>query len=67
MPAESALRAHPRVILTDHMAWYSEQSQVQLQISAAQSVAAICTGGIPASLANPEVLHNSSVLLGVPS
>jgi D-3-phosphoglycerate dehydrogenase len=53
----SPLRGHPGVLLTDHMAWHSEGSQVQLQTSAARSVAAVCTGGLPGSIANPEVLH----------
>ena len=43
--------------LTDHMAWYSEESQIQLQKTAAQEVVAVCTGGLPQSMANPEVLH----------
>jgi len=54
---ESPLRGHPKVVLTDHMAWHSEESQVQLQTSAARAVATVCTGGLPGSLANPEVLR----------
>ena len=57
LPADSPLRSHPRVVLTDHMSWYSEESQVRLQCSAAESVVTVCTGGLPGSLANPEVLH----------
>jgi len=53
----SPLRGHPGVLLTDHMAWHSEESQVQLQTSAARSLATACTGGLPGSVANPEVLH----------
>ena len=55
-PENSPLRHHPRIVLTDHMAWYSEESQVQLQLSAARSLATVCCGGLPGSLANPEVL-----------
>ena len=56
LPADSPLRAHLRMVLTDHMAWYSEESQVDLQVSAARSLATVCCGGLPGSLANPEVL-----------
>jgi D-3-phosphoglycerate dehydrogenase len=56
-PADSPLRSHPRVVLSDHTAWYSEESQAQLQRTGAEEVARVCTGGLPQSLANPEVLH----------
>ena len=56
LPANSPLRHHPRVTVTDHTAWYSEESQVDLQRTAAEEVARVCTGGLPRSLANPEVL-----------
>lgn len=57
LPANSPLRKHPRVVLTDHMAWYSEQSQVELQTTVAQEIVRVCRGGLPLSLMNPEVLH----------
>jgi D-3-phosphoglycerate dehydrogenase len=57
LPPDSPLRRHPRIIVTDHTAWYSEESQVQLQTTAAEEIVRVCTGGLPASLANPEVLH----------
>ncbi|MBI4324500.1 MAG: hypothetical protein HY674_04480, partial [Chloroflexi bacterium] len=57
VPLDSPLRRHPRVILSDHVAWYSEESQVELQITAAEEVVRVCTGGLPRSLANPEVLQ----------
>ena len=56
LPIDSPLRCHPRILLTDHMAWYSEESQIQLQTSAARVLATACTGGLPGSLSNPEVL-----------
>jgi len=31
LPKDSPLRTHPRVILSDHTAWYSEESQMQLR------------------------------------
>ena len=57
LPPDSPLRSHPRVILTDHVAWYSEESQIQLQRTAAEEMVRVCTGGLPLSLANPQVLR----------
>lgn len=56
LESDSPLRGHPRIVLTDHTAWYSEESQVQLQTTAAEEVVRVCTGELPRSLANPEVL-----------
>jgi D-3-phosphoglycerate dehydrogenase len=56
LPADSPLRRHPRLVLTDHTAWYSEESQRELQRTAAEEMVGVCTGGLPLSLANPEVL-----------
>lgn len=55
-PADSPLRNHPRITVSDHTAWYSEESQADLQRIAAEEVASVCTGGLPRSLANPQVL-----------
>lgn len=57
LPSNSPLRQHRAVVLTDHTGWYSEESQLQLQRTAAEEVVRVCTGGLPLSLANPEVLH----------
>lgn len=57
LPLKSPLRNHPKVVLTDHMAWYSEDSQALLQKTGAREVVAVCTGGLPRSMANPEVLY----------
>jgi D-3-phosphoglycerate dehydrogenase / 2-oxoglutarate reductase len=57
LPADSPLRRHPRLVLTDHTAWYSEESQRQLQRTAAEEIVRVCTGGLPVSLMNPEVLR----------
>jgi D-3-phosphoglycerate dehydrogenase / 2-oxoglutarate reductase len=56
LAADSALRQHPRLILTDHMAWYSEESQIELQTRAAEEVVRCCRGGLPEAIANPDVL-----------
>jgi D-3-phosphoglycerate dehydrogenase len=57
LPVTSPLRGHPAVVLSDHTAWYSEEAQLELQRTAAEEVVRVCTGGLPVSLANPEVLH----------
>ena len=57
LPADSPLRTHPRVALTDHTAWYSEESQAELQRTTAEEVVRVCTGGLPRSLMNPEVIR----------
>jgi D-3-phosphoglycerate dehydrogenase / 2-oxoglutarate reductase len=57
LPADSPLRRHPRVVVTDHMAWYSEESQRDLQQSAAREVGRMCAGKLPEAIANPDVLE----------
>ena len=57
LASDSPLRKHPSVVLTDHTAWYSEESQTQLQRNAAEEMVRVCAGGLPRSLANPEVLR----------
>ena len=44
LPAEHPLRRHPRVILTAHIAYYSEESQHDLQRRAAEEVARALRG-----------------------
>jgi len=44
------------VILTDHTGWYSEESQLALQRTAARNVALVLSGGKPLYCVNPEVL-----------
>ncbi len=57
LPSTSPLRGHPRVILSDHAAWYSEDSLAELKQSVAQEAVRACTGSLPVAIANPEVLH----------
>jgi D-3-phosphoglycerate dehydrogenase len=56
LPSDSPFRRHPKIVVTDHMAWYSEESQAQLQRTAAEEVVRVCTGELPMAVANPEVL-----------
>ncbi len=55
-PASHPLRSHPRLVLSDHMGWHSLESQVELQSTVAEEVVRVCTGGLPQSLANPELI-----------
>jgi D-3-phosphoglycerate dehydrogenase len=57
LPLDSPLRRHARVTVSDHIAWYSEESQAELQRTAAEEIVRVCTGGLPLAVANPEVLR----------
>jgi D-3-phosphoglycerate dehydrogenase len=57
LDVNSPLRSHPRVVVSDHTAWYSEESVAELQTTVAEEAVRVCTGGLPVSIANPEVLH----------
>ncbi len=57
LPKESPLRRHPKITVTDHIAWYSEESEAELRATAAEEAVRVALGGLPRSLANPEVLH----------
>ncbi len=50
----------PNVVLTDHAAWYSQESQLELQRGAARNVALVLTGKPPLFCVNPEVTGNSA-------
>jgi D-3-phosphoglycerate dehydrogenase len=57
LPAGSLLRRHPRVALSDHAAWYSEDSLAELKRTVAEEAVRACTGKLPVNIANPEELH----------
>lgn len=50
------LRRNDRVILSDHAAWYSEQSQQELQRRTALEAVQVLCGELPLNPVNPEVL-----------
>lgn len=56
LPADHPLLQLPNFIVTPHVAFYSEESIVDLETLAAQNVAAILSGRRPAAVVNPEVL-----------
>jgi D-3-phosphoglycerate dehydrogenase len=55
LPADSALRKLPNVVLTDHAGWYSEESIQELQEETAKAAAAVLKGERPRSCVNPKV------------
>jgi phosphoglycerate dehydrogenase-like enzyme len=65
----SPLRDHPRVVLTPHIAGYSERSLVRARLMLAEDIVAALAGE-PRHLVNPEVLdspHNRIVRAGAAS
>jgi D-3-phosphoglycerate dehydrogenase len=56
LPMDHPIRSLPRVLLTPHAAWYSEEAEPELRRRAAQIVVRGLRGERPASLLNPEVL-----------
>jgi D-3-phosphoglycerate dehydrogenase len=52
---DNSLRLLSNLILSDHASWYSEESQKELQVKAAQEVARTFTGQMPENAVNPEV------------
>ena len=50
--ADNLLMTVPGVVVTDHTAWYSEQSVADLQREAAQEVARVFSGGMPLNWVN---------------
>lgn len=57
LPPDSPLLGRDNVILTPHTAFYSEESLLDLQVKAAQDVAAVLSGGKPKYPLNPQVLE----------
>jgi D-3-phosphoglycerate dehydrogenase / 2-oxoglutarate reductase len=57
LPADHPLLALPNLIATPHVAFYSEESVLELEIKAAKNVAAILSGRRPEAVVNPAVLN----------
>lgn len=51
-PRDHAIRAHPRALVTPHMAYYSLEAQDELQRRAAEEVVRALTGAVPRSPVN---------------
>ncbi|MEN6461582.1 MAG: C-terminal binding protein [Syntrophomonas sp.] len=54
-PSGSPLVQLNNVVITPHVAWYTEESQVRLQTKAAQEVVRVLTGRMPLNLVNVEL------------
>jgi D-3-phosphoglycerate dehydrogenase len=59
----SPLATFDSVILSDHAAWYSEESRRELQRRTAEGAVKALNGGIPDHLVNPEVLISRVITL----
>jgi D-3-phosphoglycerate dehydrogenase len=57
IPKDSPLLEFDNVIITPHVAWYSEESQKELQTKAARGVAEVLSGKVPTYFVNPKVLE----------
>jgi D-3-phosphoglycerate dehydrogenase len=56
LPMDHPIRKLPRVLVTPHAAWYSEEAEPELRRRAARTIVEALRGERPASLLNPEVL-----------
>ena len=60
LPADSALRSLPNVLLTPHAAWYSPASLADLPVRAARQVVDFLAGLPVASIINPAYLDHAA-------
>jgi len=56
VPVGHPLMGFDSVVLTPHLAWYSEESYVELKRRTAQNVVDMAAGRAPRNIVNPEVL-----------
>ncbi|TAN32352.1 C-terminal binding protein [bacterium] len=57
LPDEHPLLSLPNLIATPHVAFYSEESVLELERKAARNVANVLSGQLPESIVNPAVLQ----------
>lgn len=60
-PPDHVLLGLDSVIVTPHVAFYSETAIAELEAKAAQNVADVLSGRLPATVVNPEVLERSNL------
>jgi len=60
---KSPLKEIDSVILTDHAAWYSEESRHELQRRTAAEAVSVLSGDLPANPVNPEVLSQRIIAM----
>jgi D-3-phosphoglycerate dehydrogenase len=56
LPVGHPLMDFDSVVLTPHLAWYSEESYAELKRRTVQNVVEVCAGRAPRNIVNPEVL-----------
>jgi D-3-phosphoglycerate dehydrogenase / 2-oxoglutarate reductase len=56
LPADSALRTLDQVVLTPHVAWYSEESYLELKRRTVENVVEVLAGRRPRNIVNPGAL-----------
>lgn len=56
LPVGHELMSFPQVVLTPHMAWYTEESYGELKRRTVENVAEVLAGRAPRNIINPEVL-----------
>ncbi|WP_372594509.1 C-terminal binding protein [Actinotalea sp.] len=56
LPADHPLTTFDSVVLTPHLAWYTEESYAELKRRTVENVVEVCAGRAPRNIVNPEVL-----------
>lgn len=56
LPAGHPLTTFDSVVLTPHLAWYTEESYDELKRRTVDNVLQVCAGRVPRNIVNPEVL-----------
>ncbi len=56
LPRDHPLTTFDSVVLTPHLAWYTEESYAELKRRTAENVVEVCEGRVPRNIVNPEVL-----------
>ncbi|MGD0263626.1 MAG: C-terminal binding protein [Candidatus Methylomirabilota bacterium] len=59
VPKDYLLFELDNVVVSDHIGWYSEESQIELQTKVAQAIANVLTGRLPKSVVNREALSRA--------
>ncbi len=64
IPHDSPLLGMKNVILTPHIAWYTEESIESLKTKLAEEIVYVLNGNVPKNLVNKEVLENMEHMKG---